>query len=105
MEEIEISSWATLDALKKAADIVETVGNLHSDQEMYVFCVLEEDYLELGYSLAGSSYLRHYADEDEMAEALEKRREGLEVTVVDDEDYDEDLEDEDLDFDDESGDL
>jgi len=105
MEEIEISSWATLDALKKAADLVEIFGNLHSDQEMYVFCVLEEDYLELGYSLAGSNYLRRYTDEDEMAEALEKRREGLEVAVVEDEDYDEDLEDEDLDFDDESDDL
>lgn len=105
MEEIEISSWATLDALKKAADLVEIFGNLHSDQEMYVFCVLEEDYLELGYSLAGSNYLRRYADEDEMAEALEKRREGLDVAVVEDEDYDEDLEDEDLDFNDESDDL
>jgi hypothetical protein len=105
MEEIEISSWATIDALKKAADIVETVGNLHSDQEMYVFCVLEEDYLELGYRLAGPNYLRRYTDEDELSEALEKRREGLDGSAVDDEDYDEDLEDEDLDFDDEADDL
>ncbi|HRD01632.1 MAG TPA: hypothetical protein PLP57_03175 [Candidatus Saccharicenans sp.] len=104
MEEIEISSWATLDALKKAADVVETVGDFHSDQEMYVFCVLDEDYLELGYSTAGPNYLRHYADEDEFTEAIEKRREGLDDSLLDDGDYD-DFEDEGLDFDDESDDL
>ena len=104
MEEIEISSWATLDTLKKAADVVETIGDLHSDQEMSVFCVLDEDYLELGYSAVGPNYLRRYADEDEFAEAIEKRREGFDGSLLDDEDYD-DLEDEDFDFDDESEDL
>lgn len=103
MEEIEISSWATLDTLKKAADVVETVGDLHSDQEMYVFCVLDEDYLELGYSAVGPNYLRRYADEDEFAEAIEKRREGFDGSLLA-EDYD-DLEDDDLDFDDEADDL
>ncbi|MDD8020463.1 MAG: hypothetical protein PHU81_04645 [Acidobacteriota bacterium] len=103
MEEIEISSWTTLDALKKAAEMVETIGDLHSDQEMYVFCVLDEDYLELGYSAAGANYLRRYADEDELAEAIEQRRNGQdEAWLNDDEDYD-DFE-EDLDFDDESDD-
>jgi hypothetical protein len=103
MEEIEISSWATIDALKKAADIVETVGNLHSDQEMYVFCVLEEVYLELGYRLAGPNYFATFIPMwMNCPRRWKKEEKVLMGQQVDDEDYDEDLEDEDLDFDDEA---
>jgi len=43
MEEIEVSSWLTLDAVKKAADVVEIVGNLQTGHSMSVFCEIAED--------------------------------------------------------------
>ena len=45
MEEIEVSSWLTLDSLKKEADIKETVGNLQTGHFMSIFCVIEDDYI------------------------------------------------------------
>jgi hypothetical protein len=101
MEEITISSWATLDALKKVADIIETIGDLHDSHEMSVFCIIEDDYLELFYSDSGSNYLRRFEDEDEFDEAIEERKEEFENADYDDFDDDEEL-DEDLDFEDES---
>ena len=74
MEEIEISSWLTLDALKKKADVIETVGNLQTGHSMSVFCQIEEDYLELVYSDAAANILRRYEDKDEFEEHLERRK-------------------------------
>ncbi|HEK85594.1 MAG: hypothetical protein ACPLZD_01980 [Candidatus Saccharicenans sp.] len=103
MEEIEIYSWTTLDAIKKAADIIETVGDLHSDHQMSVFCVIEDDYLELCYSDSSANYLRRYEDEEEFEKAIEERKEELSETSFEDDDYEEDFEeDEELDLDDES---
>lgn len=77
MEDIEINSWATLDALKrsKAVDIIETVGNLQTGHYMSVFCVIEEDCLELCYSDSSANYLRRYEDRDELDEAITERKE------------------------------
>lgn len=107
MEEIEIYSWATLDAIKKASDIIETVGDLHSTHEMSVFCVIEDDYLELCYSDTSNNYLRRYDDEEEFEEAIEERKEELGEGEYEDEDYDEDYEEEeeDLDFEEEEDDY
>jgi len=76
MEEIEIASWMTLDALKKTkpADIIETVGNLQTGHSMSVFCVIEDDHLELCYSDTVANTLRRYEDKAEFEEALEERR-------------------------------
>ena len=100
MEEIEISSWQTLDAIKKAkaAEIVESVGNLQTDHNMSVFCVIEDDYLELCYSDSAANSIRHYDDRSEFDEALEERKEDAGETPFEEEedkDYDEDEEDED----------
>ena len=77
MEEIEISSWLTLDAIKKTAELVETVGNLQTGHSMSIFCTIEEDYLELCYSDSAANYLRHYEDRDEFEVALEQRKEEV----------------------------
>jgi len=93
MEEIEITSWLTLDAIKKAANVVETVGNLQTGHSMSVFCVIEDDYLELCYSDSTSNYLRCYEDKDEFEIAIEKQlEEGGEAP------YEEDLEEEEEEF-------
>lgn len=77
MEEIEVMSWLTLDAVKKskAAEIVETIGNLQTGHCMSVFCIIEDDYLELCYSDSAANYLRRYEDRDEFEKALEERKE------------------------------
>jgi len=75
MENIEISSWQTLDAIKKSAKIVETVGDLQSGHRQSVFCVIEDDYLELVYIDTESNILRRYDDRDEFMNALEKQKE------------------------------
>lgn len=93
MEEIEISSWLTLDALKKKADIVETVGNLQTGHSMSVFCQIEEDYLELVYSDAAANILRRYEDKDEFEEHLERRKgDDGEAPYENDRDFEEDYE-------------
>lgn len=99
MEEMEITSWLTLDAIKKskAAEIVESVGNLQTDHTMSVFCVIEDDHLELCYSDSAANTLRRYEDRDEFDEALEERKEEAgeaHFEEDDDRDYDEDEEDE-----------
>lgn len=75
MEEVEITSWLTLDAIKKAAELVEKVGNLQTGHNMSIFCRIEDDYLELCYSDTGANYLRRYEDKDEFELALEQRKE------------------------------
>ena len=92
MEEIEVSSWLTLDAIKKAADTVETVGNLQTGHSMSVFCEIEEDYLELCYSDSAANTLRRYEDRDEFDVALEQRKEEVgEAPFEDSKEYDKDL--------------
>lgn len=98
MEEMEITSWLTLDAIKKskAAEIVESVGNLQTDHAMSVFCIVEDDYLELCYSDSAANTLRRFEDRGEFDEALEERKEESgEAHYEEDEDrdYDEDEKD------------
>jgi len=95
MQEIEIMSWLTLDAIKKKAKVVETVGNLQTGHSMSVFGTIEEDYLELCYSDSVANTLRRYEDRDEFDAALEERKEeDGEGQYEDKRDYDEDEEDE-----------
>jgi hypothetical protein len=75
MEEIEILSWLTFDAIKNAAMVAETVGNLQTGHCKSIFCKIEDDYLELFYSDTGSNFLRRYENKDEYDDALEKRKE------------------------------
>jgi hypothetical protein len=75
MEEMEISSWVTLDAIKKKAEVVETVGNLQTGHSMSVFCRIEDDCLELVYSDATANTLRRFEDKDEFEAAIEERKE------------------------------
>jgi len=95
MEEIEIMSWLTLDAIKKKAKVVETVGNLQTGHSMSVFGIIEEDYMELCYSDSVANTLRRYEDRDEFDSALEERKEeDGETQHKDEPDYDEDDEEE-----------
>ncbi len=75
MEEIEIASWLTLDAIKKAAEINETVGDLQTGHCKSVFCEIEDDLLELCYSDSTSNYIRRYEDKEEFETAIAKRKE------------------------------
>ena len=111
MEELEIGSWMTLDAVKKskAAEIVESVGNLQTDHSMSVFCVIEDDYLELCYCDSAANSLRRFEDRDEFERAIEERKEDAGEAPPDDDgdrDYDEDNDEDDdeaeLDVEDES---
>ena len=79
MEEIEIASWMTLDALRKSksVEIVDSVGNLQTGHCMSVFCVIEDDHLELCYSDSAANFLRRYEDRDEFDAALEERKEDV----------------------------
>lgn len=94
MEEIEIASWLTLDALKKRARVIETVGSLQTGHSLSVFGIIEEDFLELAYSDSAANYLRRFEDRDEFDVALEARKEedGETPFEEDDRDYDEDEE-------------
>jgi len=107
MEEIEIMSWLTLDALKKKAEVVETVGNLQTGHSMSIFCIIEDDYLELCYSDSAANYLRRYEDREEFDLALEQRKEETGEAPYEEEEhaYEEDYEEEEeeeLDAEDES---
>ena len=106
MEEIEISSWVTLDAIKKKAELHETVGNLQTGHSTSVFCQIEEDYLELVYTDTASNCLRRYEDKDEFEIGIQQRKEeDGEAPYDDDKEFDEknidDDDDEDEDFEDE----
>jgi len=99
MEEIEIRSWLTLDAIKKEATIIETLGDLQTGHCMAVFCVIEDDFLELCYSDSISNFLRRFEDREEFELGLEKRKEesgeaGFEDEVeIEENDDDENSED------------
>lgn len=98
MEEIEIMSWLTLDAIKKAANIEESVGDLQTGHCMSVFCKIEEDFLELCYSDTVSNYLRRFEDNEEFQLALENRKEEVGETPYDeDKGFEENFAEEDLD--------
>ncbi len=95
MEEIEILSWLTLDALKNAAKVAETVGNLQTGHSKSIFCKIEDDYLELFYSDTGSNFLRRYENKDEYDDALGKRKnEEGEAPFEEDQGYEDAFEDE-----------
>ena len=107
MEEMEISSWLTLDAIRKSksTEVVETVGNLQAGHSKSVFVIIEDDFLELCYSDAASNAIRRFEDRDEFDEALEERKEddgGAHFSDDDNKDYDDD-EDEEEDEDIEEG--
>ena len=107
MEEIEISSWLTLDSIKVAAEVKESIGNLQSGHIQSIFCIIEEDFLELYYSDTGSNYLRRFEDRDEFELALAQRKEEEgEAPFENDIPYDEEFATEDkeknYDFDDET---
>lgn len=74
MEQIEVMSWKTLNALKQVAKIEEVVGDLDTNEQMAVFCTIEEDYLELYYSELESNYIRHFEDEEEFLKYIELRK-------------------------------
>jgi len=111
MEEVEIASWATLDVLKKKAELHETVGNLQTGHSMSVFCQIEDDFLELVYSDSTSNTLRRYEDKDEFEIGIQQRKEeDGEAPYDEDKEFDEknfdddDHEDEDEDYEDEEED-
>ena len=102
MEEIEITSWITLDAIKKKAKTIETIGNLQTGHSLSVFCRIEDDYLELVYSDSTANYLRRFEDKDEFESAIEQRKEeDGEALPEDDREFEEDFEEEE----DEEGEL
>lgn len=78
MEQIEVISWKTLDALKQAATHIEEIlGDLDTNEQMAVFCSIEEDYLELYYTELEGNYIRHFDDEEEMLKFLTVRKTEL----------------------------
>lgn len=108
MEEMEVTSWLTLDAIKKSksAEIVETVGNLQTGHSRSVFLIIDDDHLELCYSDAAANILRRFEDRGEFDEAIEERKAddgealhaesgngGEDFDEDEDEEDDEDLED------------
>jgi hypothetical protein len=95
MEEIEISSWIILEAIQNAAKVVETVGDLQSGHMKSVFCVIEDDYLELRYLDTASNFLRRYENKEEFELALERlKEEEGEVTYNDNHNFDDGFRDE-----------
>ena len=95
MEEIEILSWLTLNAMKNAAKVAETVSNLQTGHCKSIFCKIEDDYLELYYSDTGSNFLRRYENKDEYNDGLEKRKEEEgETPFEEDKGYEDAFEDE-----------
>lgn len=97
MEEIEVTSWLTLDAIKNASQTEETVGDLQTGHCMSVFCRIEDDFLELCYSDTASNFMRRYEDIDEFKLAIEKRKEEVGDSRYDDEvGFDENIADDDI---------
>jgi hypothetical protein len=106
MEEVELSSWITLDAIKKKAEIHETVGNLQTGHSMSVFCQIEDDFLELVYSDTTSNTLRRFEDKDEFEIGIQQRKEeDGEAPFDDDKEFDDKSADDDDDDDDEDYDV
>ena len=97
MEEIEVTSWIALDAIKKASETEETVGDLQTGHCMSVFCRIEDDFMELCYSDTASNFLRRYEDKEEFQLAIEKRKEEVGDSRYDDDGgFDENFAEEDI---------
>lgn len=99
MEDMEVTSWLTLDAIRKtkSAEVVATIGNLQTGHSKSVFLVIEEDFLELCYSDSASNTIRRFEDRDEFEEALEERKEDVGEAPFEDDgdkDFDEDKDEE-----------
>jgi hypothetical protein len=98
MQQIEVISWKTLDALKQAATHIEEIlGDLDTNEQMAVFCSIEEDYLELYYTELEGNYIRHFDDEEEMLKSLTERK-----TELGEEEYDLDYLEEETEYDEEN---
>jgi hypothetical protein len=94
MEQIEVISWKTLDALKHAATHVEEIiGDLDTNEQMAVFCSIDEDFIELYYSELEGNYIRHFESEEEMVKHLTLRKSEFGEGEFDSADYYEDEED------------
>ncbi len=88
MEQIEVMSWLTLNALKESATkTYETISDLDTDDHMSVFLKIDEDYLEIYYSEVESNYIRKYDDEDEFYKIIEERKNELGEDKFDTIDY------------------
>lgn len=88
MEQMEVISWKALDALRHAATHIEEVfGDLDTNEQMAVFCSVEEDYLELYYSELEGNYIRRFEDEEEMRKYIAQRRTEFGDNEFDTEDY------------------
>ena len=75
MEQLEVISWKILDSIKNSATkIYEILGDIDTNEQMSVFCQVEEDYVELYYSEVDSNFIRHFEDEDEFFSTIEKRK-------------------------------
>jgi hypothetical protein len=105
MEQIEVISWKTLDALKQGANIIETIGDLDTNEQMAIFCAIEEDFFELYYSELESNYIRHFEDEDEIHKYMEIRKNEFGEEEFDDVDYYDDESYNDSDVEDDFSDL
>lgn len=101
MEQIEVLSWKTLNALKHAAKIEGIIGDLDTNEQMSVFCSIEDDYLELYYSELESNYIRHFEDEEEFVKYRDLRKDEFGEEEFDSIDYydEEGFEDQDSDDD------
>jgi hypothetical protein len=106
MEDIEITSWLILDAIKDVGEVVEEVGDLQTGHWKSVFCTVEDDFIELGYMDTASSYLRVFDDKEEFELAIERRREDVGEAPYDEIGFDDSFagddvdNDEDFEFDD-----
>ena len=99
MQQIEVISWKTLDAIKQAsAHIFDTIGDLDTNEQMAIFCSVEDDFFELYYSELESNYIRHFEDEEEMYKYMEVRKDEFGEEEFDSTEY----YDEDEDYDDSS---
>ncbi len=75
MQQIEVNSWKTLDAIKQASNhTYDTIGDLDTNEQMAVFCSIEDDYFELYYSELESNYIRHFEREEEMVKYIDQRK-------------------------------
>ncbi len=88
MEQIEVISWKTLDAIKQASThLFDTIGDLDTNEQMAIFCSVEEDFFELYYSELESNYIRHFEDEEEMYRTIELRKNEFGEDDFDSEDF------------------
>ena len=82
MEQMEVVSWKTLDTIKQAARLVETVGDLEAVRQMVVFCAIDEDFFELSYNELESNFIRRFEDEEEMYRYLDMRKQEFNSSDV-----------------------